>query len=93
MKTTILNQRAERDELLSRPYQQRHTKYDADDLLQNPLIKLITGLQVLEGEVDFTIERVRHHIRVGDSLLLPPFTPHSVYAPKPVRLLRTKLNV
>lgn len=43
MKTTIFNQRAERDELLSRPYQQRHTKYDADDLLQNPLIKLITG--------------------------------------------------
>ena len=43
MKTTILNQRAERDELLSRPYQQRHTKYDADELLQSPLIKLITG--------------------------------------------------
>lgn len=43
MKTTILNQWAERDELLSRPYQQRHTKYDADELLQNPLIKLITG--------------------------------------------------
>ena len=43
MKTTILNQRAERDELLSRPYQQRHTKYDADEFLQNPLIKLITG--------------------------------------------------
>ena len=43
MKTTILNQRAERDELLSRPYQQRHTKYDADELLQNQLIKLITG--------------------------------------------------
>lgn len=43
MKTTILNQRAERDELLSRPYQQRHTKYDADELLESPLIKLITG--------------------------------------------------
>ena len=43
MKTTILNQRAERDELLSRPYQQRHSRYDADELLQNPLIKLITG--------------------------------------------------
>lgn len=43
MKTTILNQRAERDELLSCPYQQRHTKYDADELLQNSLIKLITG--------------------------------------------------
>lgn len=43
MKTTILNQRAERDELLSRPYQQRQTKYDPDELLNNPLIKLITG--------------------------------------------------
>ncbi len=43
MKTTILNQRAERDELMSRPYQQRHTKYHTAELLQNPLIKLITG--------------------------------------------------
>lgn len=43
MKTTILNQRAERDELMSRPYQQRHTKYHTGELLQNPLIKLITG--------------------------------------------------
>lgn len=43
MKATILNQRAERDELLSRPYQQRHTKYDAEELLRSPLIKLITG--------------------------------------------------
>ena len=37
MKTTILNQRAERDELMSRPYQQRHTKYNTDELLQNPI--------------------------------------------------------
>ena len=43
MKTTILNQRAERDELMSRPYRERHTQYDIDELLQNPLIKLITG--------------------------------------------------
>lgn len=43
MKTTILNQRAERDELMARPYQQRITGYDTDELLRNPLIKLITG--------------------------------------------------
>ncbi len=28
---------------MSRPYQQRHTKYDTNELLHNPLIKLITG--------------------------------------------------
>ena len=43
MKTTILNQRSERDALMARSYQTRHTKYDADELLANPLIKLITG--------------------------------------------------
>ncbi len=43
MKNIILNQRAERDELIARPYQQRDTKYDFDDMLANPLIKLITG--------------------------------------------------
>ena len=43
MKTTILNQRAERDELMARSYQTRITKYNADELLASPLIKLITG--------------------------------------------------
>ena len=43
MKNIILNQRAERDELMARPYQQRDTRYDSDELLANPLIKLITG--------------------------------------------------
>ena len=43
MKNIILNQKAERDELLSRQYQQRITKYDINEVLSNPLIKLITG--------------------------------------------------
>lgn len=43
MKNIILNQRAERDELMARHYQQRDTKYNTDELLANPLIKLITG--------------------------------------------------
>lgn len=43
MKNIILNQRAERDELACRPYQQRLTRYDVHELLANPLIKLITG--------------------------------------------------
>ncbi len=43
MKNIILNQRAERDELMARPYQYRDTRYDVDELLANPLIKLITG--------------------------------------------------
>lgn len=43
MKNIILNQRAERDELMARPYLQRETKYNIDELLTNPLIKLITG--------------------------------------------------
>ena len=32
MKNIILNQRAERDELMARPYQQRDTRYDFDEL-------------------------------------------------------------
>ncbi|MDE5568363.1 MAG: ATP-binding protein [Muribaculaceae bacterium] len=43
MKNIIINQKAERDELMSRPYQPRYTKYNFDELLANPLIKLITG--------------------------------------------------
>ena len=43
MKNIILNQRAERDDLMARPYQKRDTGYNIDELLANPLIKLITG--------------------------------------------------
>lgn len=43
MKAIILNQRQERDELLSRTYLVRHTNNDNDLLLGSNLIKLITG--------------------------------------------------
>ena len=43
MRTTIQNQRQERDRLLSQPYLARHTKYDFDALLANHNVKLITG--------------------------------------------------
>lgn len=43
MKTIILNQRKERDELLSRPYLTRRSNQDMDMLLSSHLIKLITG--------------------------------------------------
>ena len=43
MKTIILNQRKERDELMSRPYLIRKSIQDTDSLLCSHLIKLITG--------------------------------------------------
>lgn len=43
MKTIILNQRKERDELLSRPYLTRRNNQDTELLLNSHLIKLITG--------------------------------------------------
>ena len=43
MKTIILNQRKERDELMSRPYLTRRSNQDTDLLLNSSLIKLITG--------------------------------------------------
>ena len=43
MKTILLNQRKERDELMSRPYLIRRSNQDTDLLLNSRLIKLITG--------------------------------------------------
>lgn len=43
MKDIIQSQRKERDELLGRPYLERHTKYNKAELLSNPLIKFISG--------------------------------------------------
>lgn len=43
MKSILLNQRQERDNLLSHPYLSRHSKYDFEGLLSSKQIKLITG--------------------------------------------------
>ena len=43
MKTIIINQRKERDELMSRPYLTRRNNQDTGVLLNSHLIKLITG--------------------------------------------------
>lgn len=43
MRTVIFNQKKERDELMARPYLTRRNSQDAERLLQNHLIKLITG--------------------------------------------------
>lgn len=43
MRTVILNQKKERDELTARPYLTRRNSQDTEILLQNHLIKLITG--------------------------------------------------
>lgn len=37
MKTALLNLPAERNELLSRPYQLRNTKYDVNELFAEPV--------------------------------------------------------
>lgn len=43
MRNVILNQRKERDLLLSRPYLSRRTRLRVDEMLQSKQIKLITG--------------------------------------------------
>lgn len=43
MKSTILMQRAERDRIAARPYIDRKTSYRTTEMLESPLIKLITG--------------------------------------------------
>ena len=73
MKSILLNQRAERDELMSRPYQQRNIKYDFDELLPNPLIKLITGPRRV-GKSVFALLMLRGknfaYLNFDDNLLL-----------------------
>ena len=60
MKTVLLKQKAERDELMSRPYQQRQTRYSVSELLSSPLIKLITGPRRV-GKSVFALLMLRDH--------------------------------
>lgn len=73
MKNIILNQKAERDELMSRPYQQRTTRYNSDELLANPLIKLITGPRRV-GKSVFALLMLQNknfaYLNFDDNLLL-----------------------
>ncbi len=104
MKTTILNQRAERDELMSRPYQQRHTKYNTDELLQNPLIKLITGprrvgksvfaLLMLQGK-EFRLSKFRRQPKLRDKWDedLVMFRPLKMYIPVTISFCLTEFRI
>lgn len=73
MKNVLLAQRAERDELMSRPYQFRATGYEIGELLESPLIKLITGPRRV-GKSVFALLMLRGrnfaYLNFDDNLLL-----------------------
>lgn len=73
MRNIMLSQRAERDELLGHHYQSRDTKYNCEELLRNPLIKLITGPRRV-GKSVFALLMLRGknfaYLNFDDSLLL-----------------------
>lgn len=73
MQTIILRQREERDELMARPYQARHTRYDTEELLRSPLIKLISGPRRV-GKSTFALLMLQGHnfayLNFDDSRLL-----------------------
>ena len=69
MKTIILNQRKERDELMSRPYLIRKSIQDTDLLLSSHLIKLITGPRRVgksTARQEFRISELRQLSIVGN---------------------------
>ena len=63
MKTIILNQRKERDELMSRPYLIRKSIQDTDLLLSSHLIKLITGPRRVGKSI---IDVARQEFRISE---------------------------
>lgn len=73
MKNIILNQKIERDELLSRSYQSRTTTCDTTQMLASPLIKLITGPRRV-GKSVFGLLMLQGHnfayLNFDDNLLL-----------------------
>lgn len=50
-------------------------------------------VQILEGEMDFTIEGEVHHLKAGQFITMKPNTHHSLKAVERFKMLLTKLNV
>jgi len=73
MITTIIQQRQECERLQSLPYVSRQSRYDTNLLLQNPLIKLITGPR-RSGKSVFALMMLKEHrfayLNFDDSKLL-----------------------
>ena len=73
MKDILINQRKERDELLGRPYLERRTEYDKEQLLQSPLVKFISGPRRV-GKSTFALLLLRGknfaYLNFDDQLLL-----------------------
>ena len=81
MKNTILQQRQERDMLLSNQYQPRTVKVPLDDYLKSPLIKLITGPR-RAGKSVFALLMLKNtnfaYLNFDDSKLLSLFNEDSI---------------
>ena len=49
-------------------------------------------VQILEGEMDFTIEWQVHHLHAGEFITMKPNTDHSLKDTDRFKMLLTKLN-
>lgn len=67
--------------------------FDADVELAEHKAGTPIIVQVLDGEVDFSVGEETHHLNYGGIIRLEAGVVHAVYAEKPARILITFINI
>lgn len=67
--------------------------FDKETALAEHFTPCEAAVQVIDGELKFTVEGKAHILKAGDFLTMTPGQRHSVEAIEPTKMLLTKMNV
>lgn len=66
--------------------------FDAGQGLSEHTAPFDALLQVVEGEMELTVNSVKHVVEAGSSFVIPSGAPHSVHAAHPFKMLITMIR-
>ena len=66
--------------------------FDANVELSEHMARTPIIVQVIDGNVDFTVDGQKHQLAVGGSIFVPANVMHAVYAENPARITVTFLS-
>ena len=66
--------------------------FDKDESLSEHTAPFDALVQVLDGEVEITIDRVRYNLSKGQSIIMPAKIPHALHAKQRFKMLLTMIK-
>lgn len=66
--------------------------FDAGQGLSEHTAPFDAFIQVVDGKMELTVDKVKHIIKTGESFIIPSGSPHSVNAPERFKMIITMIR-